>query len=109
MAHTFTDANFSSEVELNKGVVLVDFWAPWCGPCKMQGPIIEDIATLYAGKPNVKIGKMNVDENPNVSQQFQVFSIPTLVLFKDGKPVDQAIGLQSKDSIVQRLNRQIGA
>jgi thioredoxin 1 len=109
MDHEFTDSNFASEVEQSKGVVLVDFWAPWCVPCKIQGPIVEDIAKELSSKSNVKIGKLNVDENPTVSQQFQVFSIPTIVIFKDGKPVDQAIGLQSKASILIKLNRQIGA
>ncbi len=108
MAVEFTDSNFATEVEQSKGVVLIDFWAPWCGPCKMQGPIVEDIAKEFAGKPQVKIGKTNVDENPNLSQQFQVFSIPTIIIFKDGKPVDQAIGLQSKASILSKLNRQVG-
>jgi thioredoxin 1 len=109
MAIEFTDSNFPTDVEQSKGVVLIDFWAPWCGPCKMQGPIVEDIAKDFSSNANVKIGKINVDENPNVSQQFQVFSIPTIIIFKDGKPVDQAIGLQSKASILSKLNRQVGA
>lgn len=108
MEHEFSDSNFASDVEQSKGIVLIDFWAPWCGPCKVQGPIVEDIAKDFASKTNVKIGKMNVDENPITAQQFQVFSIPTIIIFKDGKPVDQAIGLQSKASIMSKLNRQIG-
>lgn len=109
MEKIFTDNNFATEVAQAKGVVLIDFWAPWCTPCRIQGPIVEDIAHEMASHQNVKIGKLNVDENPNIAQQFQVFSIPTIIIFKDGVMVDQAIGLQTKQSLLSKLNRHIGA
>ncbi len=105
MAFEFTDKNFKTEVLEYKGVVLVDFWAPWCGPCRMIGPIVEQLAEEYAGK--VKIGKLNVDENGMVPSQYQVMSIPTLIIFKDGKVVDQMVGAHPKDEIMKRLEKQI--
>lgn len=95
---TLTDDNFDSEVLSGSMPVLVDFWAPWCGPCKMLGPVIEELAKEYAGK--VKICKCNVDENQQKPSQYGVRSIPTLILFKDGKEVKQTVGLQPKDAIV---------
>jgi thioredoxin 1 len=99
---TFTDANFNDEVTNAMTPVLVDFWAEWCGPCRMLTPILEQVATERAGK--VKIGKVNVDENPQLSQQFKVSSIPMMAFFKDGKLVDQVVGLQSKEAIGKRLD-----
>lgn len=93
MEMNFTDANFSTEVEQSKGVVLVDFFAVWCGPCKQQGPIIEKLAEEYAGK--AKIGKMDVDNSPQTAEKFGIMSIPTLIIFKDGKPLEPMIGLQT--------------
>ncbi|MBI5731830.1 MAG: thioredoxin [Candidatus Magasanikbacteria bacterium] len=98
----FTDANFTDEVIKSKVPVLVDFWAPWCGPCRMQGPIIENLKKEYAGKP-VKIGKMNVDENDRTPQKFGVMSIPTLIIFKNGKIVEQMVGVQSKEVLKRKL------
>lgn len=101
--YTFTDANFHTDV-LNSDVpVLVDFWAPWCGPCKIAGPIIEKVAESFAGKA-VKIGKLNVDENPITGQQFGILSIPTLLIFKGGKVVDQTIGVPSEAGLTEKIN-----
>jgi len=98
----FTDANFTDEVIKSNVPVLVDFWAPWCGPCRMQGPIIETLEKEYAGRP-VKIGKMNVDENDRVAQKYGVMSIPTIIIFRNGKIIDQMVGVQSKDILVKKL------
>lgn len=98
-----TDANFDAEVLKSDKPVLVDFWATWCVPCKVQGPIVEEIAGEMAGK--VKVGKMDVDANPAVSQQFGIMSIPTLMIFKGGQPVKQWIGVQSKETIKAELQQ----
>lgn len=98
-----TDQNFDAEVLKSTTPVLVDFWAAWCGPCQMQGPIIEDIAKTYEGK--AKVGKLNVDENPQTAGKYGVMSIPTLMIFKGGTVVKQMIGLQSKDMIVGELTK----
>lgn len=98
----FTDASFDAEVMKETATpVLVDFWATWCGPCKMQAPIVEQIAKEYTGK--VKVGGMDVDANPQTSQKFGILSIPTLMLFKGGKPVWQGIGLHSKKQLEDML------
>ncbi|GIP24057.1 MULTISPECIES: thioredoxin [Paenibacillus] len=93
-----SDQSFSSEVE-GQGTVLVDFWAPWCGPCKMLAPILDELAT----EVDVKIAKVNVDENPESASRFGVMSIPTLIFFKDGQPVDKVVGLNSKESLKNLL------
>jgi thioredoxin 1 len=99
----FTDNNFKSETQA--GLVLVDFWAPWCGPCRMVGPVIEQLAQDYAGK--VKIGKMNVDDHQRIAQEFKVMSIPTVMLFKDGRPVETMVGAMPKSSYEARLNKYL--
>lgn len=102
-----TDANFAAEVEQSNVPVLIDFWAVWCGPCKMIAPIVEELAGEYEGK--IKIGKLDVDNNPNVAMKFGIRSIPTLLLFKDGKVVDQIVGAVPKPQIVQKLDAQLQA
>ena len=102
---TITDANFDAEVLQATVPVLVDFWAVWCNPCQMQGPIVEDVAKEMAGK--AKVGKLNVDENPQVAQKYSVMSIPTLMVFKNGTIVKQFIGVQSKEALVGELNKLI--
>ena len=102
----FTDANFQQEVLKSTTPVLVDFWAVWCGPCQMQGPIIEDIAKTMEGK--LKVGKLNVDENPTTAQTYGVMSIPTIMIFKNGSVVKQMIGLQNKDVLVSEINKILG-
>ncbi len=86
-----TDASFEVEVEKSETLVIVDFWAPWCGPCRMVGPILEEIAGEYEGK--VKVAKVNVDENPGLSQRFGIRSIPTMMFFKGGSQTDSLIGV----------------
>ena len=99
---TITDDNFDTEVLKSDRPVLIDFWATWCGPCRMIAPIVEELANEYEGK--VKIGKLDVDENQQTSIKFGVRSIPTLLLFKDGKIKDTIIGAVPKSHLVQKLN-----
>lgn len=103
MAVALTKDTFSQNIE--NGVTLVDFWAPWCGPCKMQLPIVEELSQELEGKAT--IAKINVDEEPELASQFGVMSIPTLILFKDGQPVDKMVGLQSKDALKNKISNQI--
>lgn len=100
-----TDQNFDTEVMKSTIPVLVDFWAVWCGPCQTQGPIIEDVANVMEGK--TKVGKVNVDENPQTAGKYGIMSIPTLMIFKNGAVVKQMIGLQSKDMIMGELKKLI--
>lgn len=98
-----TDANFSEEIQ--SGVTLVDFWAPWCGPCRMIAPVLEELAGDYDGK--AKIAKVNVDDNQQTAMQFRVMSIPTLIVFKDGEPVDTVVGAQPKRNLASLLDRHL--
>ncbi len=99
---TFTDDNFEEEVLKSELPVLVDFFAEWCGPCKMLGPIVEELAGEYDGK--VKIGKLDVDANPTVAGKYGVQSIPTLIFFKGGEEADKVMGFQSKEALKEKLD-----
>ena len=103
---TATDANFQDEVLGSDQPVLVDFWATWCGPCRMIAPTIEQLASEFEGR--AKIAKVDVDNNPQVAMQFGIRSIPTLLFFKDGQVVDQAIGVVPKQKLAQRLEALAG-
>jgi thioredoxin 1 len=105
MAKEFTDSNFDQEVLKSDKPVLVDFWAEWCGPCRMIGPIVEELSGEYDGK--VSIGKMNVDENPGVPSKYGIRSIPTLLVFKNGELVDKIIGAVPKSLLVGKLEAQM--
>ncbi len=97
-----TDQNFEQEVIKSNQLVLVDFWSPTCPPCLILGPIIEEIAKEFKGR--AKIAKLNVAENPETTRSYQIMGIPTLVIFKDGKPVERATGLRPKQVLIDKLN-----
>lgn len=103
--HTATDANFDSDVLKSSELALVDFWAEWCGPCRMLGPTIEAVADEYTGK--MKVFKMNVDENPETPTKYHIRGIPTVILFKNGQPVDQLVGNHPRDVIVQAIQKHL--
>lgn len=98
-----TDSNFEQEVLQNQGLTLVDFWAPWCGPCRMLGPIIEEIAN--ENRDGLKVCKMNVDEEGATAQKYGVQGIPTVILFKNGEVVESMVGLQPKESFISAIER----
>ncbi|MDA8393408.1 MAG: thioredoxin [Actinomycetota bacterium] len=96
-----TDQSFDEEVKTSAEPLLVDFWAEWCGPCKVIAPVLEEIAAERSGR--LRIGKLNVDENLNAARRFEVMSIPTLILFKDGEPVHRVVGSRPKRALLQEL------
>ncbi len=98
----FTDANFDQEVLKANEPVLVDFWAPWCGPCKMIAPIVAEISTEYAGK--LKVGKLNTDDNQGTASRYGVMSIPTVMIFKGGQMVARIVGAQSKQAFTGKID-----
>lgn len=101
----FTDANFEAEVAQSTKPVLVDFFAEWCGPCKIQGPIIAEVATEIGDI--AKVGKLDVDASPATAQKFGVMSIPTLIIFKDGKVLEQMVGVHTKEALVEKLKKAV--
>ncbi len=103
----FTDGNFEQEVMKSDMPVLIDFWAVWCGPCRLIAPLIEELAGEYAGK--VKIGKLDVDNNPDVAMKYGIRSIPTLLVFKKGEVVDRIVGAASKPKIAEKLDTVLTA
>lgn len=105
MALTLTDQNFEELVLKSDKPVLVDFWAEWCGPCRMVGPVVEELAQELDGK--AVIGKLDVDSNPNISMQFGIRNIPTLLVFKDGKMVDKHVGVASKMQLNEKLSKHM--
>ena len=100
-----TNANFTQEVLQSEVPVFIDFWAPWCGPCKMMAPVIEKVAGEFAGK--VKVGKVNVDDHGDLAQQYNILSIPTFMIFKGGQVVEQFSGAMPKETLVQKLQAHL--
>ena len=105
MAKQFTDSNWEQDVLSSDKPVLVDFWAEWCGPCRIIGPLVEELAKEYDGK--AVIGKLNVDENPGVASKYGIRSIPTLLVFKGGEVVDKIVGAVPKTMLAQKLDNQM--
>ena len=107
MAFQLTDSNFQAEVLDKKGIALVDFWAEWCGPCRMLTPVVEELASDYEGK--ALIAKVDVDENAELSQKYGVRSIPTILILKDGEVVDKHVGVTTKQALAEKIEAQLAA
>jgi thioredoxin 1 len=104
MIKNLSEKDFESAVLKSKGITLVDFWANWCGPCKMMAPVLESISDELK---EVSFAKVNVDENENLADKYEILSIPTLLVFKDGKPVDTLVGFMPKDSLKQAISKHL--
>lgn len=102
----FTTANWDSEVVQTTGIVMVDFWAVWCGPCRIIAPTVEELSKEYAGK--IKVGKLNTDENPDVASRYKIMGIPTIMFFKDGQKVDQIVGAVPKPQLKAKIDALLG-
>ena len=102
----YDQSNFKKEILESEMPVLVDFWAPWCGPCKMVAPVIEEIAAQYAGK--IQVGKINVDDNQELANEYGVMSIPTICLFQNGSPAFQLVGFRPKKEVVAEIDKHLG-
>ncbi len=105
MALQFTDTNFEESVLNAEGVTVVDFWAQWCGPCRAIGPVIEELSSTYEGK--AQIGKVDVDDNPELSQKYGIRSIPTILILKDGEVMETIVGAPSKGTLVEKIEAQL--
>lgn len=105
MEFKFTEDNFEKEVLQSDTLCIVDFYADWCGPCKMMAPVIEELAKEYSGK--TKIGKLNVDENPKLAQKYKVMSIPTILFIKDSNVIDTIVGAVPKDTLIEKINSNL--
>jgi thioredoxin 1 len=106
MVKELNETNFVDEVLNSKVPVLVDFWAEWCGPCRMLSPVIEELAKQY-DEQKIKIYKLNVDENPKIAAKYGIMAIPTVIIFKDGKPVEQITGVRNKKEYIELIERYI--
>ena len=102
---TVTDANFNNEIEANKGLTLVDFWATWCGPCRVVAPVIEQLATEFEG--HIRVAKLDVDANPQTAMRYNIRSIPTILFFRDGKHVDTVVGAVPKALLERKIQENI--
>ena len=99
MALELNDNNFDATIK--EGISVIDFWAPWCGPCKMMAPVVDKLAT---NNPDLKVGKVDIDESPQIAQKYNVMSIPTIIIFKDGEPVDQTVGVVNEKALMTKIN-----
>ena len=105
MAFEFTDSNFQEEALETDDLIVVDFWAEWCGPCKMIGPIIDELSNEYSGK--AKVGKVNVDQNSDISMKYGIRSIPTILFIKEGEVVDKQVGVTTKEKLKSKIDAHL--